>query len=69
MTNLTIALIGVVVLLVLLIMGMNIGVCMMAVGFFGVWYVRGLNPALTLFRNIPSPRLRPTPLRSYRYLS
>ena len=53
MTNLTIALIGVVVLLVLLIMGMNIGVCMMAVGFFGVWYVRGLNPALTLFRNIP----------------
>ena len=53
LTNLTIAIIGVVILLILLIMGMNIGVCMMAVGFFGVWIVRGLTPALTLFRNIP----------------
>jgi tripartite ATP-independent transporter DctM subunit len=26
---------------------------MMAVGFFGFWYVRGLGPALTLFRQIP----------------
>ena len=49
----TIALIGVGILLILLIMGMNIGICMMAVGFFGFWYVRGLGPALTLFRQIP----------------
>ena len=34
-SNLTIALIGVAILLILLVMGMNIGVCMMAVGFFG----------------------------------
>ena len=53
LSNLTIALIGVGILLVLLFMGMNIGICMMAVGFFGVWFVRGLTPALTLFRNIP----------------
>ena len=53
MTNLAIALIGVGVLLVLLIMGMNIGICMMAVGFFGYWYVRGFGPALILFKTIP----------------
>ena len=50
----TMAIIGVIVLLVLLIMGMNIGICMMAVGFFGVWYVKGnINTALSLFKNIP----------------
>lgn len=53
MSNLAIALIGVAILLVLLVMGMNIGICMMAVGFFGVWYVRNLNAALTLFKQIP----------------
>lgn len=50
----TIALIGVAALLILLIMGMNIGICMMAVGFFGVWYLKGnVNTALSLFKNIP----------------
>ena len=48
----TIALIGVAVLLILLVMGMNIGVCMMAVGFFGIWFVRGFQPALVPFKNI-----------------
>jgi len=50
----TMAIIGVIVLLVLLIMGMNIGICMMAVGFFGVWCVKGnITPALSLFKGIP----------------
>ena len=53
MSNLAIALIGVAILLVLLVMGMNIGICMMAVGFFGFWYVRNFNAALTLFKQIP----------------
>ena len=53
MSNLTVALIGVVILLVLLIMGMNIGICMMAVGFFGYAYVRGFSPALALLKQIP----------------
>ena len=52
-SNLTIALIGVAILLILLVMGMNIGVCMMAVGFFGYWYVRNFNAALILFKTIP----------------
>ena len=52
MSYLTIALIGVAVLLILLIMGMNIGVCMMAVGFFGIWFVRGFQPALSPFKSI-----------------
>ena len=50
----TIAIIGVIALLILLVMGMNIGICMMAVGFFGVWFVKGnVNTALSLFKNIP----------------
>lgn len=53
MSYLTVAIIGVIVLLVLLVMGMNIGICMMAVGFFGFWYLRGLTPALNLFQTIP----------------
>jgi len=53
LTYMTIAIIGVIALLLLLIMGMNIGICMMAVGFFGYWKVRGLTPAITLFKTIP----------------
>lgn len=45
--------VGLVILLLLLIMGMNIGICMMFVGFFGYAYVRGFVPALTLFKKIP----------------
>ncbi|MGN1001701.1 MAG: TRAP transporter large permease [Oscillospiraceae bacterium] len=47
------ALVGLVILLLLLVMGMNIGICMMFVGFFGYAYVRGFGPALTLFKKIP----------------
>ena len=53
LSNFAIAIIGVIILLVLLVMGMNIGICMMAVGFFGFWYVRGFAPALNLFKTIP----------------
>lgn len=53
MSPLTIAIIGVIILLILLVLGMNIGICMMAVGFFGYWYVRGLTPAMTLFKSVP----------------
>ena len=49
----TIAIIGVIALLVLLVMGMNIGICMMAVGFFGVASIKGIKPALGLFKSIP----------------
>jgi len=53
LTNFQIAIIGVVILLVLLVLGMNIGVTMMCIGFFGTWVVRGFMPALALFKNIP----------------
>lgn len=53
MTPLTIAAIGIVVLVVLLVMGMNIGICMMAVGFFGYWFVRDIGAAISLFKTIP----------------
>ena len=53
MSAVTIAVIGIVVLLVLLVMGMNIGICMMAVGFFGYWFVRDFNAALALLKTIP----------------
>lgn len=48
-----VSVIGIVVLLVLLVMGMNIGVCMSAVGFVGYWFVRNLPAAMSLFKNIP----------------
>ena len=53
MSNFQIAIIGVIVLLVLLVLGMNIGVTMMCIGFFGYLAVKGFTPALTLFKNIP----------------
>ena len=48
-----VSVIAIIALLVLLIMGMNIGVCMSAVGFIGYWYVRNLPAAMTLFKSIP----------------
>ena len=57
-----IAILGVIALLVLLFMGMNIGTCMFAVGFFGSWVVflakglsieKALNAALIVFQKIP----------------
>jgi tripartite ATP-independent transporter DctM subunit len=53
MDAVTVSVIAVVVMVALLVMGMNIGICMMAVGFFGFWYVVGLSPALSLFKGIP----------------
>jgi tripartite ATP-independent transporter DctM subunit len=53
MNFLTIAIIGIVVLVILLVMGMNIGITMMAVGFVGFAIIRGLTPALGLFKTIP----------------
>ena len=53
MSNMTIAILGIVVLIVLLIMGMNIGITMMAVGFFGYWAVRNFSAAFSLFKTIP----------------
>ncbi len=48
-----IAVIGIIILLILLVAGMNIGAAMMAVGFFGVWYFRGFTPAMTVFATVP----------------
>lgn len=62
MDPLTIALLGILVLLILLILGMNIGMCMMAVGFFGslVAYINmgrpfdgALTAALLTLKKIP----------------
>jgi TRAP-type mannitol/chloroaromatic compound transport system permease large subunit len=39
--------------MVLLVMGMNIGIAMLAVGFFGFWLVRDFAPALGLLKSIP----------------
>lgn len=53
MSNTMIAVIGIIILLILLVAGMNIGAAMMAVGFFGVWYFRGFTPAMTVFATVP----------------
>jgi tripartite ATP-independent transporter DctM subunit len=53
LSNTAIAVIGIVILLVLLVAGMNIGAAMMAVGFFGVWYFRGFGPAMNVFKTVP----------------
>jgi tripartite ATP-independent transporter DctM subunit len=48
-----IAIIGLILLIVLIFLGMNIGFAMIVVGFFGYWFVMGLTPALGLFRTVP----------------
>ena len=53
MDFMTMAIIGVAVLIVMLAMGMNIGIAMMAVGFFGFWMIRGDAGALGLLKSIP----------------
>ena len=53
MDPVTISVIGVIVLIILLVMGMNIGISMMTVGFFGFMSIRGFGPALNLFKGIP----------------
>ena len=54
MTNLTIGVIGIVVFLVLIFMGMNIGLALLLVGFGG--YAAVINPtaAFALLRTDPS---------------
>ena len=49
----TVAVVGLIALLVLLVMGMNIGICMMTIGFFGLYTLRGWNAALIAFQKIP----------------
>lgn len=49
----TVAVLGIVILVVLLMMGMNIGVAMMAVGFFGMWFVRNFSAALGVLKTVP----------------
>ena len=62
MSPMTLALIGIVILLVLLALGMNIGISMFAVGFFGclvaymnngLEFARALNAAFIVFKKIP----------------
>ncbi|NLL52796.1 MAG: TRAP transporter large permease [Peptococcaceae bacterium] len=53
MSFITLAIIGIIVLVILLFMGMNIGITMMAVGFFGVFAIRGLDPAVGVLKTIP----------------
>lgn len=53
MEPITIAVIGIVVLVVLLAMGMNIGITMFAVGFFGCLLLRDWNAALGVMKTVP----------------
>jgi tripartite ATP-independent transporter DctM subunit len=49
----TLAAVGVLVLVILLCLGMNIGLTMAVVGFAGVWMARGFNPAFGMLKTIP----------------
>ena len=49
-----VAAIGIIILLVLLFLGMNIGVAMLLVGFFGYAYVVNMNAALGVLANVPT---------------
>lgn len=48
------ALIGILILLILMFIGMNIGMAMMLVGFCGYWYVVNFNAALGVLQTIPA---------------
>ncbi len=49
-----VALIGIVVLLVLMFLGMNIGISMLLVGFFGYAYVVNFNAAIGVLATVPT---------------
>lgn len=49
-----VAVIGIILLLCLLAFGMNIGMAMLAVGFFGYLYINNINSALGLLRSSPA---------------
>ncbi len=53
MDPLMIGVIGIVILVILLFMGMNIGITMFAVGFFGYMIVVNFNAALGILKTIP----------------
>ena len=53
MEPITIAVLGIVVLVVLLAMGMNIGIAMFAVGFFGYLLIRDWGAAVGILKSVP----------------
>ena len=53
MTNTMICVIGLLVLMILLFMGMNIGLAMLTVGFFGYAAVINLRAALIILSTVP----------------
>lgn len=53
MEPITIAVLGIVVLVVLLAMGMNIGISMFAVGFIGYLLIRDWNAAIGILKTVP----------------
>ena len=53
MEPITIAVLGIVVLIVLLAMGMNIGIAMFAVGFFGYMLIRDWGAAVGILKTVP----------------
>lgn len=55
MSLISIAVLGIVIMLVLLFLGMHIGLSMMLVGFFGYWIATGnLSAALGVIRQVPA---------------
>src|SRR3989304_6071178 len=53
MSLFTIGLIGIGIMLVLIFLRMPIGFVFLAIGFGGVWYLRGFNPALQILATSP----------------
>ncbi|MDR3332632.1 MAG: TRAP transporter large permease [Synergistaceae bacterium] len=49
----SLAVTGIVILVILLFLGMNIGLTMAIVGFGGFWVIRGFTPAFGLLKTIP----------------
>ncbi len=49
-----VAILGIVILLVLMFLGMNIGISMLLVGFFGYAYVMNINAAVGVLANVPT---------------
>jgi len=49
-----VAALGVILMVVLMFMGMNIGLAMMAVGFFGYWYIVNFDAAIGVLRTVPA---------------
>lgn len=50
----TVAAIGVIAMVVLMFMGMNIGMSMLAVGFVGYWYIVNFDAAVGVLRTVPA---------------